>query len=202
MCLPEAACYIRCFQSCRLLHQDYPEQYLRDRLKSLVSLGALRCSSAAVYSGTSITADCSRLARSSRPRFHSHGFTPAIHTQLLAGVAFLGKGQLHHDIVRSTIPASTVTMKTSGLPSYTAATTKLDPWGIVAPYVPASSYTTLCLTSRTLHAHCAPRLWNDPLRMVQLLRLDRNEGEGFLIVDFYLLFTHNDICPHENLAWA
>ncbi|TLD10857.1 hypothetical protein PgNI_05524 [Pyricularia grisea] len=66
-------------------------------------------------------------------------------------------------------------MKTSGLPSYTAATTKLDPWGIVAPYVPASSYTTLCLTSRTLHAHCAPRLWNDPLRMVQLLRLDRNE---------------------------
>ncbi|KAH8842676.1 hypothetical protein MCOR27_000164 [Pyricularia oryzae] len=66
-------------------------------------------------------------------------------------------------------------MKTSGLPSYTAATTRSDPWGIVAPYVPAASYAALCLTSRTLHAHFAPRLWNDPLRMVQLLRLDRDE---------------------------
>ncbi|TLD25185.1 hypothetical protein PspLS_06247 [Pyricularia sp. CBS 133598] len=66
-------------------------------------------------------------------------------------------------------------MKTLGLPSYTAATTRFDPWGIIAPYVPAVSYAALCLTSRTLNSHFAPRLWNDPLRMVQLLRLDRNE---------------------------
>ncbi|TLS25053.1 hypothetical protein PpBr36_06960 [Pyricularia pennisetigena] len=75
-------------------------------------------------------------------------------------------------------------MRTSGLPSYTAATTRFEPWSIVAPYVPAASYASLCLTSRTLHAHFAPRLWNDPLRMVQLLRLDRNEELGWYLCRF------------------
>lgn len=63
------------------------------------------------------------------------------------------------------------------LPTYGEATGTVDCWAIVAPYVPPSAYTSLCLTSSKLYGHFAARLWNNPLRAVQFLGLDRNDGE-------------------------
>lgn len=61
------------------------------------------------------------------------------------------------------------------LPTYGEATGTVDCWAIVAPYVPPSAYTSLCLTSSKLYGHFAARLWNNPLRAVQFLGLDRND---------------------------
>ncbi|KAL8397382.1 hypothetical protein RB594_004197 [Gaeumannomyces avenae] len=61
------------------------------------------------------------------------------------------------------------------LPSYGEATAAIDGWAVIAPYVPVRAYTSLCLVSSRLYGHFAPRLWNDPLRAVQLLGLHRND---------------------------
>lgn len=103
-------------------------------------------------------------------RVMAHPGSQFVHTSLLQGCP---ASQNNMTVLQNITSISTA--KTSALPSYTAATTRPDHWGIIASYVPVASYTSLCLTSRTLHAHFAPRLWNDPLRMVQLLGLDRNE---------------------------
>ncbi|KAL8365612.1 hypothetical protein RB595_004435 [Gaeumannomyces hyphopodioides] len=61
------------------------------------------------------------------------------------------------------------------LPSYGEATAAVDGWAVIAPYVPVSAYTSLCLVSSRLYGHFAARLWNDPLRAVQLLGLHRDD---------------------------
>ncbi|KAK5660655.1 hypothetical protein OQA88_12019 [Cercophora sp. LCS_1] len=55
-------------------------------------------------------------------------------------------------------------------PSYEEATTRADWLAIVAPYVWPQSYISLCLVSRRFHSQFAPRLWNDPVAIIRVLR--------------------------------
>jgi hypothetical protein len=63
--------------------------------------------------------------------------------------------------------------ETSGmLPSYQDATTRPDWLDLVAPYIPIGQYARLCLVSRRFYHQFAPRLWNDPVAVICLLKPD------------------------------
>ncbi|KAI0388823.1 hypothetical protein F5Y17DRAFT_470152 [Xylariaceae sp. FL0594] len=65
----------------------------------------------------------------------------------------------------------------SSLPSYSEATSEVDWLLLVAPFVPASSWTACCLINRRFYRHFAPRLWQDPLVTIRQLGLRPNDGE-------------------------
>ncbi|POS73496.1 hypothetical protein DHEL01_v208108 [Diaporthe helianthi] len=58
------------------------------------------------------------------------------------------------------------------LPSYQDATGKKQWLELVAPYVDASDYQSLCCVSRKFHRLFAPRAWKDPLAVVRRLNRD------------------------------
>jgi len=65
------------------------------------------------------------------------------------------------------------------LPSYGEATSEVDWLSLVAPFVPASSWTSCCLVNRRFYRHFAPRVWQDPLVMIRQLGLHPNDGKLF-----------------------
>ncbi|KAI0102404.1 hypothetical protein GGR51DRAFT_527248 [Nemania sp. FL0031] len=71
------------------------------------------------------------------------------------------------------------------LPSYSEATSRLDWLALVAPHVPASSWSFCCLVDRRLYSHFAPRLWRDPLVTIRRLGLDPNDD-----LAWYRRFIH------------
>ncbi|KAI3327846.1 hypothetical protein HD806DRAFT_531182 [Xylariaceae sp. AK1471] len=71
------------------------------------------------------------------------------------------------------------------LPSYSEATSRLDWLSLVAPFVPASSWTPCCLVDRRFYNHFAPRLWQDPLVTARQLGLHPNDD-----LAWYRRFIH------------
>ncbi|KAI8634279.1 hypothetical protein F5Y19DRAFT_207317 [Xylariaceae sp. FL1651] len=71
------------------------------------------------------------------------------------------------------------------LPSYSEATTSPDWLSLVAPYIPASSWSTCCLVDRRFCAQFAPRLWQDPLVTIRQLGLHPNDD-----LAWYRRFIH------------
>lgn len=63
------------------------------------------------------------------------------------------------------------------LPSYEEAVSRPDWLGLVAPFVPSSSWRQCCLVNRRFYYQFAPRLWQDPLVIVRELGLDPNDGK-------------------------
>lgn len=63
------------------------------------------------------------------------------------------------------------------LPSYQDATGKKQWLELVAPYIDASDYQSLCCVSRQFHSLFAPRAWKDPLAVVRTLTRDIACGE-------------------------
>ncbi|KAK1761257.1 hypothetical protein QBC47DRAFT_456887 [Echria macrotheca] len=55
-------------------------------------------------------------------------------------------------------------------PSYQEATGPADWLTIIAPKIPPRSYVSLCLVSKRFYRQFAPRLWNDPLAIIQVLK--------------------------------
>ncbi|KAI0407950.1 hypothetical protein F4802DRAFT_551951 [Xylaria palmicola] len=71
------------------------------------------------------------------------------------------------------------------LPSYSEATSRLDWLSLVAPFIPASSWTSCCRVDRRFYNHFAPRLWRDPLVTVRELGLHPNDD-----LAWYRRFIH------------
>ncbi|KAI1745599.1 hypothetical protein F4680DRAFT_108534 [Xylaria scruposa] len=71
------------------------------------------------------------------------------------------------------------------LPSYGEATTRLDWLSLVAPHVPASSWTSCCLVDCRFYHRFAPRLWRDPLVTIRQLGLHPNDD-----LAWYKRFLH------------
>ncbi|PNS21708.1 hypothetical protein CAC42_1562 [Sphaceloma murrayae] len=59
----------------------------------------------------------------------------------------------------------------SAPPSYETATTLINPWQLVAPYLPIDTLRSAALVSRTWHAIFTPYLWGNP---ASLLRAERD----------------------------
>ncbi|KAI0420390.1 hypothetical protein F5X98DRAFT_26550 [Xylaria grammica] len=71
------------------------------------------------------------------------------------------------------------------LPSYSEATSRPDWLSLVAPFVPAPSWTSCCLVDRRFYHHFAPRLWQDPLATIRQLGLHPNDD-----LAWYRRFIH------------
>ncbi|KAI0517310.1 hypothetical protein F5B22DRAFT_645943 [Xylaria bambusicola] len=71
------------------------------------------------------------------------------------------------------------------LPSYREATSRLDWLSLVAPFVPASSWTSCCLVDNRFYESFAPRLWQDPLVVIRQLGLHPNDD-----LAWYRRFVH------------
>lgn len=67
-------------------------------------------------------------------------------------------------------------------PSYREATERQDWLPLVAPHISLRDHASLCLVSRRFHRHFAPRLWNDPVAVLRVLRPRADCDEGTLPV--------------------
>jgi hypothetical protein len=67
-------------------------------------------------------------------------------------------------------------------PSYREATERQDWLPLVAPYISLRDHASLCLVSRRFYRHFAPRLWNDPVAVLRVLRPRADCDEGTLPV--------------------
>ncbi|KAI1751160.1 hypothetical protein F4782DRAFT_531680 [Xylaria castorea] len=76
------------------------------------------------------------------------------------------------------------------LPSYGEATTRLDWLSLIAPYIPASVWTSCCLVDRRFYDRFAPLLWRDPLVTVRQLGLHPNDD-----LAWYKRFIHKYAGP-------
>lgn len=63
------------------------------------------------------------------------------------------------------------------LPSYQAATTRIDWLAVVAPYVRFADYYALCLVDHRSWRIFAPRLWVNILRAVRRRGLNPSDGK-------------------------
>ncbi|KAJ3577256.1 hypothetical protein NPX13_g3314 [Xylaria arbuscula] len=74
------------------------------------------------------------------------------------------------------------------LPSYIEATSRCDWLSLVAPFVPASSWTSCCLIDSRFYNYFARRLWQDPLVTIRQLGLHPNDD-----LAWYRHFIHKHV---------
>ncbi|KAK1832767.1 hypothetical protein QBC39DRAFT_255956 [Podospora conica] len=70
-------------------------------------------------------------------------------------------------------------------PSYREATERQDWLRLVAPYISLRDHASLCLVSRRFYRHFAPRLWNDPVAVLRVVRPHADCDEGTLPLRAY-----------------